>query len=281
LNHKINLLGIPGDSRRPETALIIRPAGEVIFSDITGNIGNIVAGSSYNFVVSIDSQTNVPELYALSVSYALVNGSTAAAWQNATTLEPSGVQQIARGQPLTVRARVTVPQRANNAQLVLQARSLNNDAELTKSFVIPISVGQAPEPNDPRTTLTLDDRLGLFVPNIRNALITVGGLTLNGAEIAYGQTTTVTARAHFSESGRYRYQAEVENPDGLWSVLQTSPTITSEERDSEQIVLVNVQCLANGPASELRFLKIYARRRNADDTADEFSSFLRIPIRGY
>lgn len=259
--------------------LVVIPEGQVEIPPPILPVGSINVGSSFVYQFSVASETNVPEMYEFSAIYNNVNGATLDAWRNSTQISPTGFQQIARGQPLTVRVTVTIPQGARSVDLALHVRSLNNDAVLTRSSdPVQIVVGQAQAPNDPRTTFELSQILGFFDANTQNATID----NLNGAEIRYGQTGRIRVTARFTAPGRYRYDAQIENAGGLWSINTAQITAASDETaGSEQIVIIPVNCLVNNASSEQRFIRIYAHHRNQANTDDDFASFIRLPIRGF
>lgn len=259
--------------------LVVIPQGQVGIPPPTLPVGTINAGSSYVYQFSVASETNVPEMYEFSAVYNNVNGASLEAWRNATQISPTGIQQIARGQPLSVQVIVTIPAGAVSVDLALHVRSLNNDAVLTRSSdPVPINVGQAQEPNDSRTTFELSPILSTFNANTQNATID----NLSGAEIRYGQTGRIRVTARFTVAGRYRYDAQIENAGVFWSINTAQITAASDETaGSEQIVIVPVNCLVNSASSEQRFIRVYAYHRNQANTADDFASFIRFPIRGF
>lgn len=259
--------------------LVVIPQGQVGIPPPIVPGGIITVGSSYVYQFSVASETTVPEMYDFSAVYTNVNGATLEAWQNATQISPTGLQRIAPGQPLIVRIMVTIPPGAASVNLALHVRSLNNDAVLTRSSVpVFIKIGQEQEPNDPRTTITLSDALSSNDSNTKNEIID----NLDGAEIHYGLTGRIRVTAHFTVAGRYRYDAQIENAGDLWSIDTSKITPPSNETvGSQQIIIVPVHCQVNSASSEQRFMRIYAYHRNLTDTADDFYSFIRFPIRGF
>lgn len=261
------------------------PSGSVAVPNLTGDVGDIIVGHDYTFVFRVDSVTNIPERYRLSVVYVdLVGTATLADWQSRTAITmgtsstpvPQEIQ-ITPGSPIEVRVNLRIPSGATSANMSLRADALTNPTISRSSESIPLVVGEAPPVSDSRTTF----RLETLGPAAKARRASIDGQ--EGYEIGYRQTATIRVSALFTQSGTYAYEMVHEsNPGGVWSITGFNPTgTTSETAGSEQEMSVQItlnQDAASG--GEKSFLVFQARRTNTD-AVGQFTSFVRFPIRGY
>ena len=104
---------------------------------------------------------------------------------------------------------------------------------------------------------------------------------LDGFEIPYANKATVAIHVEQTVAGTYAYTAEVENAGGLWTVGTLSPATSQEGSSGFEDVQFDLSLSAtNSAANEKRFLVFRAKRTDTDQVG-QFTSFLRIPIRGF
>jgi hypothetical protein len=252
------------------------PTGQLVVTDQTPNLGTIVVGQTYTFTYSIKAEVTIPETYGFEAQFSNVAGSTDAAWQSGTTfISPTSVQ-IGSFATVQVSFTVKVPTGATSADLALRVKSQNNDAGLSRaSAPFHLAIGSTSEVNDPRTAITLPAP-GFFAKYHK---VPIDGL--DGFEIPYANKATVAIHVEQTVAGTYAYTAEVENAGGLWTVGTLSPATSQEGSSGFEDVQFDLSLSAtNSAANEKRFLVFRAKRTDTDQVG-QFTSFLRIPIRGF
>ncbi|MET7636354.1 hypothetical protein [Streptomyces sp. NPDC005078] len=252
--------------------------GQMLITDSTSDLGEAIqTGHTYLFTFQLDSQTNIAEAYAITPRFTNAQGTSASAWQTGAVLVGSSPVTIRPGAPTTVGVRVTVPAGASSVDFAVGvAAQHSTDPRLNRtSAVRTLAVGQPQKPNDPRTTLSLAD-IGPVFDNVRK--VTIDGN--EGIEIQYNTRGPVPVRADFSVTGRYRYEAEIENPGGLWEL--GTPVPAEGEGTAGQFTKVTTELTSSvtSPSSEQRFMVVRAIRLKEDGTND-FLSYTRFPIRGF
>jgi hypothetical protein len=257
----------------PETQI---PTGRVVIGDSTPSLGTITVGSTYTFTFNVTSETTIGETYDLEAQFSNVVGSSAANWLSSTSfLTPTTVTigSFATGQASFT---VTVPTGATSADVALRVKSRNNDAGLSRaSAPIHLVIGSAAPVNDSRTMFVLPTP-GFFSKAHK---VTIDGF--EGLEIPYNDNETVRVVPHMSVDGDYTYSAVVEDAGGLWTVGPLTPASSHEiAGGSENVDFKLTLTATDSSANEKRFLVFTAQRTNTDATGP-FTSFVRIPIRGY
>jgi hypothetical protein len=264
------------------TPLVQIPHGEVKVVDTTPNLGVIetvdTRPAGYNLTFTVSPHTTLAETYEFSVVYTNVTGASLAAWQ----VTPSGPQVITNESPRTATVHVAVPTGATSVDMALHVRSLHNNTELsTSSDVVHLVIGQAPEVSHPGVTFTLEPVFNP-APSDTARAATINGLA--GYEVKFNGSGTLPVTAHFdapATAGLYRFTAQVEQTGGLWSNPTVAPAQNAEVVPGEENLAVQVSSTTAGPDPAIRNLVVRATKRNAANTADEFTSFRRFPIRGY
>jgi hypothetical protein len=264
------------------------PKGRVVITDRTPSLGTIQIGGTYVYVLEVDSQTTIGETYRLEARYSNVKGTASlATWSSNTVLVDSAGSQLNSSlvkieptSPLVVGVKVTVPTGAVSADLVLSVKSINNDAELSRSSgLISIVVGQAPDVSDPRVSVTLRP----FGSASKGKIIQVNGV--DTIAVPYNGQARVSVNAAFSVAGNYAYSATI-SPDatGIWSAENLSPTSGIRKVDETEIIGFNLKLTSSADPSgghpEDRFLMIKVSRTDTDGIGN-FESWLKMPIRGY
>jgi hypothetical protein len=259
--------------------------GQVVIFNQTPPLGQINAGSTFELRWLVDSQTVLPAVYNLSVNFSTVFGASAAAWQAGTLLTPSGPREIPRGSPLAVSARITVPAGATSVQIALRAEPDDPAIAGKSSDALSITVGATPDISDPRVLPTLPAAIPPFdgtAPNAARAA-SIGGVS--GVEVRFGATGLIPIAIHVtpdsSAAGTYSFEASVEDPGGLWQSPTVTPTAGSQAAPSDRNLSVHIQNSDAGHSTTVKFLVVRARHTNATTGANDFTSFVRFPIRGF
>ncbi|MFE2879319.1 hypothetical protein ACFXG6_25440 [Streptomyces roseus] len=250
--------------------------GQMVITDNTGDLGEAIqTGHTYLFTFQLDSQTNIPETYEVAPRFTNAQGATVPAWQSQAVLVGSSPLTIRPGTPTTVGVRVTVPAGATSVDfaLAVAAQHSTDPALHRTSAVRTLVVGQQQKPSDPRTTLTLAN---LPPGNVRKA--TIDGN--EGIEIQYNTHGPVPVRVEFSVTGRYRYEAEIENAGALWDLGTPVPAQAEETAGQFKRVSTELTSRITSASAEQRFMVVRAIKLNADGTED-FRSYTRFPIRGF
>ncbi|MFD9100231.1 hypothetical protein ACFVZN_04055 [Streptomyces virginiae] len=253
------------------------PVGQMLITDNTADLGEAVqTGHTYLFTFQLDSQTNIAETYTVTPRFTNAQGSSVSAWQTGAVLVGSSPVTIRPGAPTTVGVRVTVPAGASSVDFAIGvAAQHSTDPRLNRtSAVRTLAVGQPQKPSDSRTTLTLAD-IGPLVDNVRKASIDGN----EGIEIRYNTRGQIPVRVQFSVTGTYRYEAEIENPGGLWQLGSPQPSVSEGTADQFTRVTTELTSMVTAPSSEQRFMVVRAIRRK--DGIDDFQSYTRFPIRGF
>jgi hypothetical protein len=252
------------------------PTGQVVITDQTPNLGQIDVGNTYTFTYSVKSETTIGETYDFEVQYSNVVGAAAADWQTGTTFISPTSAPIGSFATAQVSFSVKVPASATSADMALRVKSRNNDSGLSRaSAPFNLKVGATSAVNDPRTPITLPTP-GFFA---KYRKVTIDGV--EGFEIPYAGKATVRVTPEPTIAGDYAYTAVVESPDGLWTVGTLTPASSTEGALGSEEVLFDVSLsAANAGANEKRFLVFTAKRTNSDPVG-QFTSFRRIPIRGF
>jgi hypothetical protein len=253
--------------------------GQVVFRPQSTGAQTAQVGQPFQLQWDVDSQTNIPENYALSVVYSNAAGASQSAWQQATTITPSGTQRIARGAPLRVTVGVTVPAGAQSVDIALRAAAQDHPAFSKTSDSVHVTVGQVVVTSDPKTTMNREKVTPLTDQNVKNPAreATIDGAS--GVEVKLGQEGYLLVDAHFSVLGQYRFSTEVENGGSAWSA-RVDPASSSQGAGTDVQLAVHVTNNESAPGPP-RFMVVRAAKRNSANTADEFVSFVRFPVRGY
>jgi hypothetical protein len=254
--------------------------GRVVFLPQTATGQTPEIGDQVAFEWDVDSQTTVPERYALSAVFTNADGASAADWLATASVDPAGITRIARGQPLRAGVTVVVPANAQSVDVSLEAVAQDH-AELTRtSDALHVEVGEEVTPSDPRTSVSLRPLPPLDDAGQLNAgrEATIEGAS--GVEVQFGERAYLQVGLHFSEAGRYRFTTAVEGPAGAWStdLSPQSATVTAGQTTQLDVGLTNAE---TAPGAGARFATVSATKRNAANTADEFVSYVRFPVRGY
>jgi len=276
-----------GDSSQLQIRLLPRPpqqGGDVVVFNQTKPLGKIVIGQTYNLAWLVDSQTLLPATYNLTVVLSNVVGAPPNLWQSGIQLTPVGPIQIAPGKPLAVAAKVTVPAGATSVEIALKAES--TDLQFSQSSpVLSLTVDAVPDVSDPRVLLTLDDIPPLDSggnPNTVRAA-TINGI--NGAEVKFGASGQIPVAMHVTAdptaAGTYNYTVEIENAAALWSSPGTAtPATSGQVAPSDKTIQAGVRNTDTGNSTAVTFLVVKALHQTAGGVQD-FTSFMRIPIRGF
>ena len=254
--------------------------GMVVFRPQTPAGQTPEVGEQIEFEWDVDSQTTVPERYLLRPVFTSGVGAEDEVWEAAATVEPSGVVRLTRGDPVRATISVVVPTGAESVDVALEAVAQDH-ADLTRtSDAMPVEIGTVLDPSNSNTTMTLRpltplDENGQFNP-ARAA--TIG--SLSGIEVQFGKRAYLQVNAHFKLAGRYRFSAEVENAGGRWTT-DLSPQTGNRNADSTSQLDVGVSNTETAPGGGRRFLTVRAVKRNDANNADEFVSYVRVPVRGY
>jgi len=255
--------------------------GEVVVEDKTGDLAEIEEGKTYTLAWRVSSDTLQPATYDLSLVITSVEPAELAdAWAENATL--STVQEkIAAGDPLDVTADVTVPTGAETATFALRAASVGGQFVRTSS-VTTLTVGEMVEGSDERLVLTVPDQPpGNDAGTGFNSVQLVDGTI----EVDYGATGSILVKIKptISEAGRYQFSRTIENAGSpaRWTSPNVAPTELVIEAGQEGDVKYGVRNLGTeaDPPPDAVFVA-RAAKRNAANTADEYVSFIRIPIRG-
>ncbi|HXU35886.1 MAG TPA: hypothetical protein VN937_05945 [Blastocatellia bacterium] len=258
--------------------------GQVVIFNQTPPLGQINAGSTFELKWLVDSQTVLPAVYNLGVNFSNVVGATAAAWQAGTVITPSGTREIPRGTPLAVSARITVPAGATSVQIALRAESVDTAIAGKSSDALSITVGATPDISDPRLLATLS-AIPPFDGTVPNAAHAAGIGGVSGVEVRFGATGLIPITIHVTQdssaAGSYSFEASVEDPAGLWQSPTVTPTGSSQAAPSDRNLSVHIQNSDTGLSTTVKFLVVRARHTNAATGANDFTSFVRFPIRGF
>ncbi len=264
----------------PVLPAVQTPVGSLVLSPGDADIGIIQVGQSYDFPFLLDSQTTLPETYALSVLFNNAEGATASAWSAGTRITNALGQTIttatvAAGSPVTVRVTVTVPAGATRVDLALRAVSVSapDDPLLNPPpLSMPLVVGQAPQISDARTTF---EQMQVFPSDRLVSDPALGQVVVTPV----GQETLIRVSANFTRDGTYDYSARVvpANPPGAWTVTPISPTPphTEESDGSSQLIVVRVAADSPDPLDS-RILEIHAARSGPG--APTFDSWFSVAI---
>jgi hypothetical protein len=258
--------------------------GQVVIFNQTAALGEILEGNTYDLAWLVDSQTVLPVTYNVTLEFSSVVGASQAAWRAASVIVPSGSQEIRRGSPLRVTARVTVPPGATSAQVALRAESQDGTFSRT-SDSLDFTVGQTIEVSDPRVLITLVTEIPPFdssgAPNpVRGAVI--GGV--NGIELRFGSSGQVPINVHViadsSATGTYRFSTAIEDPAGMWVAGSVTPAQAGQTAPSDRTVQATLQNIDTGLSTMVKFAVVRATHLTSTG-ADDFVSFVRFPIRGF
>jgi phage baseplate assembly protein W len=176
---------------------------------------------------------------------------------------------------------VVVPTGAQSVDVALKAAAQDH-ADLTKtSGPVHVEAGQVLPTSDPRTQMTLkepppgtDDSPPQ--PNPARAA-TINGTS--GIEVQFGKEAVLFVATTFTVAGKYVFSAQVEQGGTAWDARIQPATVTPPAGSTRQMLVhVRNNETAAGP---VRFMVVRATKRNAADTADEFVSFVRFPVRGF
>ena len=270
-----------------------KPTGVVVFSEdaVNGSLGRIVEGNTYKWMFLIDSQTNIAEEYQISVSFTESAGVSNSAWLGAATLiDREGAplnattitQRINPANAMRVGIQLKIPSGATAVKMNLHARSVNNDAELSRTYIVPITVGQETATSDPRVIFATMP----FGGASRGKIAPDGTV-----EIPFGGNAQVRVLASFRDDpatgekveGTFTYDVKVEDaPAGTWTPDTLGIESGSESRTNGQTETLTTRLNLNtasdpGGQAEKGTLVITATRTSGEP----FTSFTRIPIRGY
>lgn len=270
-----NALSVPVAERPPVQG------GEVFVDDLTGELGTIEAGQTYTLRWRVRSETLLPVTYDFSIALSAVDPpESLPGWQGAITLN-SEQEQIGAASPFEVVATVTVPAGAGTATIALRAESTDGQFGQT-SAPVTLTVGEETELSDPRVQLVpieptpLDPETGDPNPVRR-----VAGVY----EVAFGATGIVQVEIQLQpeeeQGGRYEFRSSLEDDGGgRWVAAAIAPAEILLDPGEETTVNFGLQN-AGSPSSPppATFFVVRAAKRNTADTADEYVSFTRIPIR--
>jgi hypothetical protein len=270
-----------------------KPTGVVVFSEDAGNgsLGRITEGNTYTWMFLIDSQTNIAEDYQVSVSFTESSGVSNSTWLGAATLvnrdgaplnATTITERINPASAMRVGIQLRIPSGATAVKMNLRARSVNNDAELSRTYTVPIAVGQETATSDPRVTFATMPFGGA----------SRGRIAQDGAvEIPFGGNAQVRVLASFRDDpvtgarveGTFAYDVKIEDaPAGTWTAGELGVGSGSAGRASGQTETLTTRLTLNtasdpGGQAEKGTLVITATRTSGEP----FTSFTRIPIRGY
>jgi hypothetical protein len=277
-----------GDSTSMEIRLLPRTptqGGQVIVFNQTPPLPEINVGSSYNFSWLVDSQTILPARYRFSVVFTNVIGASLTLWQEGTEITPSGPREITAGHPLTVNARVTVPTGATSVDIALKVEATDRFTSRT-SDSISLVVGRPPVLSDPRALLTIAE-IPPFDPNTGdpNTLRSAQIDGVDGIEVQFGQTGQIPINIHVTDDGTaegtYTYSALIEDGARLWNAGPIVPVTNALRAPDDATISVQIQNTDTRNTSDIKFLIVKAAHRPVRAAADDFTSFIRFPIRGY
>jgi hypothetical protein len=294
-----------GSDSAPITLLprLIIPEGFVSFAQDPGNknLPAIPASGSIDIGFMVDAQTDVDESFVMTFNYTdAVGGITAKQWADGTTLWTAQGDAIGQTplklpafQPVKIVARIVVPSGATvnstSVNLFIRARSINNDAGLSKSSdPLPITVGQKLPFNDPRVDWVNEVPMQPTATN--KARRTIDALTgKEYVEVPFGGAGLMTLRATFKIAGSFSYEVTpAPANNGAWAPLKTSPLSSTGKLNGENELLGVILKLlvgADPQHGEQRTLTVKATRTpppGAPGTDTEsFTSWTTITIRGY
>lgn len=259
----------------PATGVV--PVGEMRITQVAVNTGPITIGQSYVFPFVLDSQTNIPEEYLVSLTFANTQGAATGAWQSASRISNMANQTVnhvtvAPGSPVTVRAEVTIPAGAVRADLLLNVVSVNNPTSPDLNVIanpVALVVGAATQVSDPRTSVAAL----LTAPSSRLVTDPVLGQVI---ATPVGQQTLVRVTAEFSVAGAYTYSARVVPSTPLWTVTMQGTTSSTETAGSSQEILTQLAAVG-ADTTPTRVIEIHAARTGPG--GELFDSWLSVPIR--
>src|SRR6185369_8336135 len=186
--------------------------------------------------------------------------------------------------PLAVSARITVPAGATSVQIALRAESVDTAIAGKSSDALSITVGATPDISDPRLLATLS-AIPPFDGTVPNAAHAAGIGGVSGVEVRFGATGLIPITIHVTQdssaAGSYSFEASVEDPAGLWQSPTVTPTGSSQAAPSDRNLSVHIQNSDTGLSTTVKFLVVRARHTNAATGANDFTSFVRFPIRGF
>jgi hypothetical protein len=270
------------------------PTGQLAITEQLAGIGEILIGQTYDYWFDLISKTTIGETYRLTPVFDnIVGAATKDDWEAnsqlvnhegavmSSNLLPLGAFQP----PVRVGIRITIPDGAESANLVLHAQSLNNDLGLSKSSgSIPVVVGETQPVSDPRVGFELQDFIGPYGNIAKPPEVEVDTI-----EVPYEGYARVKVLATLDVSGEYNYSAAIESaPADTWELTNPSPNQSSEGAGDTELFGVNAILQASAPAAgsdhpEQGFLVITVTRSEGapPDPIGSFESFKRFPIRGY
>jgi len=252
-------------------------AGNVFFTDQTPALGQIAHAGEYELRWLVDSQTTHPEQYEFSLRFTNLQGSTEDVWRSSAQITPVRAE-IPRSTPRVVTARVRVPGDATSADI-----SLHVEAEhsfLSKdSGPKTLTVGETPAVNNTATTIAPQPPVAFDVAAGRRNQVREA-TTGSGLECAWSSDGVVEVLAHFTEAGRYDFRAEVADPT-RWAVDEPSPPDHAAAAVGLDLpIRVRLRNTDTSHSTAPGVLTIRVVKRNAANTADDFQSWIAIPVRG-
>ncbi|MBX3628685.1 MAG: hypothetical protein KF908_02005 [Nitrosomonas sp.] len=305
LDTKVSVQTERGSASKTITLLprLITPEGFVSFTEDPANssLPVITSPGTYDIGFMVNSQTSVDESYVITAGYIDVAGSfTAQQWKDATTLKTATGDTIAETplklpafSPVKIVVRIVLPAGATAnttvAKLSLRAKSVNNDAGLSKnSDPLIITVGQKLPFSDPRVDWVNEVPTQPTATNkARRTIDAVTGQEF--VEIPFGGVGLMTLRTTFKIAGNFSYEVTMDPASaGAWAPMRPSPlSSTGKQNGENELIGVILKLLATADVqhSEVRTLTIKATRTPpagapATDT-ETFTSWTTISIRGY
>lgn len=257
--------------------------GDVVVFDQTLPLGDIVAGGTYPLSWLVDSQTIRPAVYTFSLVFTNTVGATADAWRAAATLTPNGAREIRPGNPLAVTASVQLPTGGKSANVALRVESSDGGFTNT-SAALKLEVGTVAEVSDPRTLVTLlepppQNAAGTGDNPVRAAVIN----GTSGIEVVFATSGDVPVKVFptaGSSAGTHTFTATIEDAGGRWVVEGVTPPQAASISGGTREIAVTLTNTDTQRSSMPTFLVVKAAHRPTGATADDYVSFVRVPIKG-
>jgi hypothetical protein len=257
----------------------VTQGGKVFIDDQNTGLPKIEAGKTYTLTWKVRSETLQPATYDFELVFTGVDpASLLPEWEKAALSTTQ--EKISAGSPVIVTAEVAVPTGAKAASIGLRATSTSGQITNTSSAVT-LTVGTKPDESDIRMQLFVEAQPPLDEAGTApNPVQKVDGTI----EVDFGATGLINIKVQPTQAGRYRFTSAIESlgQPARWATDKIKPVSAQVAAGATQLtVAYGVKNLgsATSPPPETFFIA-RAAKRNADDTADEYVSFIKFPIRG-
>jgi hypothetical protein len=253
------------------------PLGRLAVTDSTVSDIPIAVGGTYVFTYHLESRTNIAETYALAVVFANAAGVDEAVWRRGTSILGGEFVTLQPFKAIDIGVRVVIPAGATRVDLGLNVRSRSSsDPQLNPTSPLrAVVVGSTPETSDSRVEVVLGD-LGPAASSKKFQ----DEHGVEGVQIPFSATGPVPITVTAKVSGRFRYEALVENGDPLWRVEPLALREADQNPGQPFDIEVDLTCRTPGPAPERRNLVVHATKVQPNGQG-EFSGFTRFPIEGF